>query len=384
MSVSVTRELSTAMARFKDHQLVILDARDESSLTLLCRRITDETGSRHPPILAVAHSRDVEARVQLLEAGADDVVAEPVDENELEALVEALLLRSPAASTDSAEAVVAAPRPTPTAPGRVIAFAAAKGGSGTTSLAVNTALVLAEMAPGSVAVADFDMYHGQVSTLLDIYARTSTAQIARDDRSTQTPDLIHDSGKQHASGLMVFGGPYRPDEALDISGDQLASLAELMRQTYGTTIVDTGSTPDIRALSVFEHADRVVMAITPDIPSLRLVHAALQVMSEAGNMTDKMVFVLNDIHPRSTITAEQIEEHLGIRVTLTVPYDGDTFLRSINEGQPLVLYARRSPAAMAIRRLAELAAETHIEDDPGTPVVAARRRGLRNFLGRNS
>jgi len=384
MSVSVTRELSTAMARFKDHQLVILDARDESSLTLLCRRITDETGSRHPPILAVAHSRDVEARVQLLEAGADDVVAEPVDENELEALVEALLLRSPAASTDSAEAVVAAPRPTPTAPGRVIAFAAAKGGSGTTSLAVNTALVLAEMAPGSVAVADFDMYHGQVSTLLDIYARTSTAQIARDDRSTQTPDLIHDSGKQHASGLMVFGGPYRPDEALDISGDQLASLAELMRQTYGTTIVDTGSTPDIRALSVFEHADRVVMTITPDIPSLRLVHAALQVMSEAGNMTDKMVFVLNDIHPRSTITAEQIEEHLGIRVTLTVPYDGDTFLRSINEGQPLVLYARRSPAAMAIRRLAELAAETHIEDDPGTPVVAARRRGLRNFLGRNS
>jgi len=251
-------------------------------------------------------------------------------------------------------------------------------------LAVNTALVLAEMAPGSVAVADFDMYHGQVSTLLDIYARTSTAQIARDDRSTQTPDHIHDSGKQHASGLMVFGGPYRPDEALDISGEQLASLADLMRQTYGTTILDTGSTPDIRALSVFERADRVVMTITPDIPSLRLVHAALQVMSEAGNVTDKMVFVLNDIYPRSTITAEQIEEHLGIRVTLTVPYDGDSFLRSINEGQPLVLYARRSPSAIAIKRLAEVAAETRIEDDPGAPVVAARRRGLRNFLGRNS
>ena len=257
---------------------------------------------------------------------------------------------------------MAAPRPTPTAPGRVIAFAAAKGGSGTTSLAVNTALVLAEMAPGSVAIADFDMYHGQVSTLLDIYARTSTAQIARDDRSTQTPDLIHDSGKQHASGLMVFGGPYRPDEAIDISGDQLASLAELMRQTYGTTILDTGSTPDIRALSVFDHADRVVMSITPDIPSLRLVHAALQVMSEAGNMTDKMVFVLNDIYPHSTITAEQIEEHLGIRVTLTVPYDGDSFLRAVNEGQPLVLTrgaARpRSPSSASPRWLLRRASKT--------------------------
>jgi pilus assembly protein CpaE len=55
----------------------------------------------------------------------------------------------------------------------VIVFASAKGGSGTTTLAVNTALLLAEMAPGNVAIADLDMFHGQVSTHLDIYGRGS-------------------------------------------------------------------------------------------------------------------------------------------------------------------------------------------------------------------
>jgi len=381
MNVSVTDDLGSALQHLGEQQLLILDASDESKLAMLCRRINDETGSRHAPILAVAHSHDVEERVHLLEAGADDVIGLPVDERELSALVEALLLRAPAPPTTGEGTTISAPpRPMPTGPGRVIAFAAAKGGSGTTTLAVNTALILAEMAPGSVAIADMDMYHGQVATHLDLYARNSTAQMAREDRSTQTPDMIHDEGKQHASGLMVFGAPYRPDEAIDVSGAQLAALVEQLRGVYGTVIIDAGSTLDMRSLSVLAEADHVVMPITPDIPSLRLLHAALQVMSEAGSLTDKTMFVLNQMYPHPTIMADQIEEHLGVRIALEVPYDGENFLRGVNEGQPLVLLARRSAAAGAIKRLAELTAETRLEDEVMQP---ARRGRLRSFLGRS-
>ena len=175
----------------------------------------------------MAQSRGRETRVQLLEAGADDVVAQPIDESELEAIVEALMLRAPepARPADSTRhAGRAAAANARRRRGASIAFAAAKGGSGTTTLAVNTALVLAEMAPGSVAIADLDMYHGQVSTHLDIYARDSTAQIVARGPRIQAPDTIHESGKQHSSGLMVFGGPYRPDEGVDVIGAQLASL----------------------------------------------------------------------------------------------------------------------------------------------------------------
>ena len=381
LTVFVTGDLATALAKLNDQQLLIIDARDESSLAMLCRRINDEAGSRHPPILAVAHSHDVEARVSLLEAGADDVLAQPIDEDELGALVEALTLRAPAPVSGSTEIAHVPPRPIPSAPGRIIAFTTAKGGSGATTLAVNTAVVLAEMAPGSVAIADLDMYHGQVSTHLDIYARSSTAEMAREDHSSQTPDLVHESGKQHASGLMVFGGPYRSDEALDVRGDQLGSLMELMRTTYSTVIIDVGSTLDARSLNVLAHADRIVVVITPDIPSLRLVHAALQMMADNGQTTDKMLFVLNHIYARPTITSEQIEEHLGISIGLEVPYDGDSFLRAVNEGQPLVSLARRSPAAAAIKRLAEVTAETRVEED--LVVLPTRRSRLKELLGRN-
>lgn len=384
MSVTLVHDVQSALARLGGQQLIILDSPDAARMALICRQINDVAGARHPPILAIAPSRDVEERVRLLEAGADDVVAQPVDEHELEALVGALMLRAPVqedATSTAIEQAPVSPRPMQAGPGRVISFAAAKGGSGTTTLAVNTALVLAEMAPGSVAIADLDMDHGQVSTHLDLYGRTSTAQLAREDHSQQTPEVIHEAGRQHPSGLMVFGGPYRSDEAIDVSGDHLVSLVDVFRGAFGTTIVDAGSTVDVRSLGMLTRADQVVMAITPDIPALRLLHAALQLMSESGRVADRTMFVVNNIYAKPTIRPDQIEEHLGIKVSLEIPYDGENFLRAVNEGQPLLALARRSPAAAAIRRLAELTADTRLDDEEEGRT--ARRGLLRGLLGRS-
>ena len=380
LSVSVARDLNAALAELGGAQLIVVEATDVPSLTLMCRRINDEAGSSHPPILAVVPVQDVETRVKVLEAGADDVLSQPIDERELAAMVDSLMLCSrPAPAPASASAAPVALPKTQTAPGRAICFAAAKGGSGTTTLAVNTALLLAEMAPGNVAIADMDMFHGQVSTHLDIYGRGSTATLAREDLRSQTPDMIADSGRLHPSGLMVYGGPYRPDDAQDVKGDQLILLLNTLRGMYATVIVDGGSTLDGRAMGVLNAADRLAMVVTPDIPALRLLHAALEVMSELGSAADRMVFLVNDIYPKSSITAEQIEEHLSIKVDLTVPYDSENFLRAVNEGQPIVSLARRSTATAALKRLAEMMSE----NDEDQVAAAPRKKGrLGGFLGR--
>ena len=377
LSVSVARDLRAAMAELEDAQLIVVEGPDTPSLAMLCRRINDEAGSSHPPILAVVAQRDVETRVQLLEAGADDVLSEPIDERELSAMVDALLLRSTAAVQAQAP-VAAIPRPQASA-GRVIVFAAAKGGTGTTTLAVNTALVLAEMAPGNVCIADLDMYRGQVSTHLDIYGRGSTSTLALEDLRSLSAEVIAESGRLHPSGLMVYGGPYRPDEAHNVTSERLAVLLTRLRAMYATVVVDAGTTLDTRAMAVVNSADRLALVITPDIPALRLLHAALEVLSEMGSAADRTVFVVNDIYPRSSISAEQIEEHLTIKVGMTVPYDGENFLRAVNEGQPVVSLARRSAAAAALRRLAEMLADTGAEDGQAKPHKRGRLGGL---LGR--
>jgi pilus assembly protein CpaE len=116
--------------------------------------------------------------------------------------------------------------------------------------------------------------------------------------------------------------------------------------------------------------------VTPDIPALRLLHAALEVLSELGNAVDRTVFVVNDIYPKSSITADQIEEHLSIKVGMTVPYDSENFLRAINEGQPIVQLARRSAATAAIKRLAEMLSEGGDDDAAEAPRKKGRLGGF--------
>jgi pilus assembly protein CpaE len=381
LAVSVARDLNAALADIAGAQLIVVEAADMPSLALVCRRINDEAGSSHPPILAVVPARDVETRVKVLESGADDVLSQPIDERELSAMVDALLLRS-TSPMSGAGAAVASPVPVTTPPqsfpGRVIAFGAAKGGAGTTTLAVNTALLLAEMAPGKVAIADLDMFHGQVSTHLDIYGRGSTATLAREDLRSQTPDMIADSGRLHPSGLMVYGGPYRPDDAAGITSEQLNQLLQTLRGMYATVIVDGGSTLDGRAMAVLNAADRLALIVTPDIPALRLLHAGLEVLSEMGNAADRTTFVVNDVYPKSSISADQIEEHLTIKVGATVPYDSENFLRAINEGQPIVSLARRSPATAALKRLAEILSENDADDVAAAPRKKGRLGGFLN------
>jgi pilus assembly protein CpaE len=370
-TVTRTSNPADALRLLRDQQLAILAAPDPASLALLCRRINDEAGSAHAPILAIANASDVETRVRLLEAGADDVLVEPIDERELEALVEALLLRGGATRAAGGGAAVAAAH---AAPGKTIAFVSAKGGSGTTSLAVNTALVLAEMAPNNVAIADLDMYHGQVSTHVDLYGQHSTAGLAREEWLDDSGESIRAAGKLHSGGLAVFGGPYRPDDGSQLTADQLLALVETLRHAYGTLVLDLGSTLDMRTLSVLQHADRLVIVITPDIPALRLLHAALQVISESGKAVDRAVFVVNEIYAHPMIGPSQIEEHLGIKVGIDVPYDGDNFIKAVNEGQPLILSAHRTPAAAAIRKLAGL-----LTDEPPEPEETPQRK--RSLLG---
>jgi Flp pilus assembly CpaE family ATPase len=99
-------------------------------------------------------------------------------------------------------------------------------------------------------------------------------------------------------------------------------------------------------------------------------------MSDAGPLADRAIFVVNNIYPKRTISAEQIEEHLGIKVGLEVPYDGENCLRAVNEGHPLMSIARRSPTALAIRRLAEITSEIQVEQEISQPQKKGRLGGL--------
>jgi len=186
---------------------------------------------------------------------------------------------------------------------------------------------------------------------------------------TTNSDLKNDYS--HVEVTLEDGRP------VNTGSTKVGSLIGDHTKTSIGTLLNTGA--NVGAMAVVNSADRLALVITPDIPALRLLHAALEVLSEMGSTADRTAFIVNDIYPKSSISADQIEEHLTIKVGMTVPYDGENFLRGINEGQPIVSLARRSAAAVALRRLAEMLADTGVQDGQAKP---HKRGRLGGFLGR--
>ena len=93
-TVTTTADADEAINKTPDNHLVILDVvTGPRSAAELCREIRNTATMAAIPVLCIGQSDDVEERIRFLEAGADDVIAKPFDPRELEARVEALLLR---------------------------------------------------------------------------------------------------------------------------------------------------------------------------------------------------------------------------------------------------------------------------------------------------
>lgn len=368
-------DAARAAAAAPEHRLVIVEAADTARVVALTQRLRKLIGDR-PPILAVAHGNDIEERVQLLEAGAEDVLAQAFDERELEALVEALLLRTTAAllpqgGAPAAHIAVRAAR------GQVFAFAATKGGAGATTLAVNAAVALALRPELDVALVDMDFYRGQAAMHLDIRGDLSTAQLARSS-GADLSERIQPAGVRHATGVMVFPAPHRPDEGAQITPAQARAVVDEVRRQHPVVVVDAGSTIDARALALLDQADRVVLVVTPEIPALRTLHGLLEVMADGTTIADRTTFVLNQVFAKPMLAADQIEENLGVKFALQIPYHDRFYGKAVNEGEPVVTAAPRSPQARELKRLAaKLIGEEAAEEPESQPrrlIPSFRRR----------
>jgi pilus assembly protein CpaE len=346
--VAQTGERALEKARAEDPDLVVLDVAmpgvDGYEVTRMLRASPDTADL---PILLFTAKSDVQDKVTGFEAGADDYVTKPIHPAELLSRVEALLLRSSRAHPKEE-----AP------PANVIGFLGSKGGVGTTTLAVNTAvaltqgkvsdqqIVLAELRSGMAAAAlQLGLSrHGAIRNILD-------QPIGKIDTG-----LVEAQLDQHSTGLLVLTGESEPvGVAARIRPDHGEAIVRHLGGIAGYLLLDLGVGLDEVNRRVLPHCRPIVVTIEPNHISLALAEKLLDEMNQSLNIPMHKIGLVLISRSRSaaSFTRDTIEERLKHRLLGLIPPAPELAFQSASQETPMIMLHLDSFVVRQYRTIAE-------------------------------
>lgn len=211
-------------------------------------------------------------------------------------------------------------------PAVIISVHGAKGGVGKTSIAVNTAVMLAKMGLKTIAV-DLDIENGNLNNLLQINLEKDLKDIIRANFSfTET------YFEQHSSGLFVLPGLKIPAESELITGEIAEKIIGRLARIFDVIVIDTGSLEIDPMLVAMQLSTRAYFITTYDLTVIAKTYDLLEDAKMMGVDIDKIQIVVNRVHKRVGIKRSDISNYLNKSVLVEIPED-EWVLNAINNAR---------------------------------------------------
>ena len=330
-------------------------------LTRILRRESQFAGT---PILILTAQSGLQDKLQAFEAGADDHLTKPFEGAELMARLTALLRR--------ADTVRLRPE-MPIHLGRLIAVHSLRGGTGSSTLAVNLGISLASLWSSTILL-DLTMTSGQVALMLNKTLRRTWADIAAFGPGELDMDMLRSIIDSHDSGLDFIAAPTLPAEAAPLQAETIGVALHLLRLSYEYVLADVSHDFGDITLQALDAADVIVMAVAPDMASIRAAFAAMDTYRTLGYPKEKIKLVLNASFPHAGLSKEKIESALGMQAAVIVPYTDSVFVEAINYGRPPVHEKPNEPVSGLLEDFAfHLSRDEHKKSRPVEPGDAWKR-----------
>ena len=301
---------------------------------------------RHTPIIMVGAGGAVDQKVQGLRSGADDFLVTPLQPAELIARIRSLLPRVGAPEASAPEASVGRPRI-----GRVLAFYGAKGGVGTTTLAVNTAIALHRSVGRRVALLDAKLQYGDHRIFFDL-ALDRKSIIDAVSATSIDLDVLKQILVRTESGVDVLLAPPSPVAAELVTPDHIPQILSTLTSEYDYIVVDVDTRLDESTLRILDAADAILVVMTADLPCLKNVRLLLETIKQVGYDDSKVQLILNRSTAATGISPKHAEGALDRRINHRIINDYQRVMSSLQSGSP---FASTRPDAAVARSIAAFA-----------------------------
>ena len=238
------------------------------------------------------------------------------------------------------------------ASGQVIAFCGAKGGTGRTTLAVNSALALHALTGESVALMDADYAAPAIDVALNLPSQRDISdllsRVALLDQELVSRVMI-----PHASGVQVLRAPSPGELHEPITLPKVQEIVVLLKQMFSWVLVDLGALPDETLYAFLDTTNHIILSVVPELVAMRNARFILEQFHAHGHPEDKIWVVVNRATMPGGIPKGDMEKRLRVPIKSWIPDDPSLVAHSINRGVPVMMSQRRGVLVKAYRDLAQ-------------------------------
>lgn len=279
-------------------------------------------------IILTARGQSVD-RDAAMAAGADEHMTKPANVEELLKHIEELLNRDKGKAQPSSA--------------MTLPVFSVKGGVGVTTLAINLATVLQQIAP--TVLVDLAPTMGQCAFFLGMRAEKHWGQYL-ENRTTPVDSLV----QKHATGLQALLAPPLPGQYSWPNADAVTTILAQLTATARFVVIDMPPLLDSTARAVLAQAHRTLLVSGDDALAIQVMRATLQALQE---WKERLVVVRNAAAPGPRPPTEAVQKALRVPLAVDIAYD-PVQVTVAAKGLPLAAVQPKAPLVMGVKRIAQL------------------------------
>ncbi|MBA3531018.1 MAG: response regulator [Ardenticatenales bacterium] len=297
------------------------------------------------PIVVLSGLDDVRLAVRAVQQGAQDYLFKgqvmPLD------LVRALYAAIEQHKVQREQARQAQPGPS----GKLVACLGAKGGMGTTTVALN--LAAAQAGHQSTLAVELRYSLGSFALQLQQTPLLTLNELLTSAAPRLTERELRQRVVRLPSGVGVLFGPQKVGDCTALEPKQVTALLPLLKGMAQCVVMDVEYSPTQATQTVLQGCDLVLLIVEPEPVAVAASRAMLEFLATWG-ISGSLVaaVILNRAAASGALKPHEVQAHLGCPLLGIVPPAVELCMMATRQGVPLVL---GQPTHIAAQSLIEVA-----------------------------
>ena len=232
----------------------------------------------------------------------------------------------------------------------MILFAHAKGGVGTTSLAVNMAVLLAAQSSRPVGLLDLDVEFGDSAVYLNLHPNQTLADLKAAPGAI-VDEAVFEGFVTDSGSVRLVVGADRPERAELVTLPAIQLAIDRLSATCDYVLIDAPASFSERTLTALDTSDLICLVTSASLPSLKATRRCLDLFDKLGVSAGRVRLILN----YSTTHAIDIDLATTVlgRNPDFVMQKSESLDEAVSSGRPLVTSDPNDPLVADLRKLAD-------------------------------